>query len=227
MIIFEKIRWKNFLSTGNVFSEVDLEAGRTNLIVGTNGAGKSTILDALTFSLFAKPFRKISKSALVNTINDKDCLVEIEFRIGKVEYKVVRGIKPNTFEIWLNGKLMNQESHSRDYQKVLETNILKLNHKTFHQVVVLGSSSFVPFMQLSANARREVIEDLLDIGIFTKMNGLVKERNLDLRGKIDGLETKIENLKSRISLQSDHIQELMEKMIMVIHLIGAIIIYLF
>ena len=140
MIVFEKIRWKNFLSTGNVFSEVDLEANRTNLIVGTNGAGKSTILDALTFSLFAKPFRKISKSMLVNSINEKDCLVEIEFRIGKMEYKVVRGIKPNKFEIYQNGQLWNQESTVVEQQKNFEQNVLKMNYKSFTQIVVLGLS---------------------------------------------------------------------------------------
>ena len=209
MICFKSIQYKNFLSTGDTPTRINLEAFRSSLVIGSNGSGKSTMLDALSFALFGKPHRNINKPQLLNSINQKKCEVQVEFSVGSAEYKVVRGIKPNTFEIWLNGKLMNQESHSRDYQKVLETNILKLNHKTFHQVVVLGSSSFVPFMQLSANARREVIEDLLDIGIFTKMNGLVKERNLDLRGKIDGLETKIENLKSRISLQSDHIQELM------------------
>lgn len=209
MICFKSIQYKNFLSTGDTPTRINLEAFRSSLVIGSNGSGKSTMLDALSFALFGKPHRNINKPQLLNSINQKKCEVQVEFSVGSAEYKVVRGIKPNTFEIWLNGKLMNQESHSRDYQKVLETNILKLNHKTFHQVVVLGSSSFVPFMQLSANARREVIEDLLDIGIFTKMNGLVKERNLDLRGKIDGLETKIENLKSRISLQSEHIQELM------------------
>ena len=209
MICFKSIQYKNFLSTGDTPTRINLEAFRSSLVIGSNGSGKSTMLDALSFALFGKPHRNINKPQLLNSINQKNCEVQVEFSVGSAEYKVVRGIKPNTFEIWLNGKLMNQESHSRDYQKVLETNILKLNHKTFHQVVVLGSSSFVPFMQLSANARREVIEDLLDIGIFTKMNGLVKERNLALRGKIDGLETKIENFKSRISLQSDHIQELM------------------
>jgi DNA repair exonuclease SbcCD ATPase subunit len=209
MICFKSIQYKNFLSTGDTPTRINLEAFRSSLVIGSNGSGKSTMLDALSFALFGKPHRNINKPQLLNSINQKNCEVQVEFSVGGAEYKVVRGIKPNTFEIWLNGKLMNQESHSRDYQKVLETNILKLNHKTFHQVVVLGSSSFVPFMQLSANARREVIEDLLDIGIFTKMNGLVKERNLALRGRIDGLETKVENLKSRISLQSDHIQELM------------------
>lgn len=209
MICFKSIQYKNFLSTGDTPIRIDLETFRSSLVIGSNGSGKSTMLDALSFALFGKPHRNINKPQLLNSINQKNCEVEVEFSVGSAEYKVVRGIKPNTFEIWLNGKLMNQESHSRDYQKVLETNILKLNHKTFHQVVVLGSSSFIPFMQLSANARREVIEDLLDIGIFTKMNGLVKERNLDLRGKIGGLETKIANLKGRISLQSEHIQELM------------------
>ena len=148
MIVFEKIRWKNFLSTGNVYSEINLEGARTNLIVGTNGAGKSTILDALTFSLFGKPFRKISKSALINSINEKDCLVEIEFRIGKTQYKVTRGIKPNKFEITCNGQLWNQESTVVEQQKNFEQNVLKMNYKSFTQIVVLGSSTFVPFMKL-------------------------------------------------------------------------------
>ena len=157
MICFKSIQYKNFLSTGDTPTRINLEAFRSSLVIGSNGSGKSTMLDALSFALFGKPHRNINKPQLLNSINQKNCEVQVEFSVGGAEYKVVRGIKPNTFEIWLNGKLMNQESHSRDYQKVLETNILKLNHKTFHQVVVLGSSSFVPFMQLSANARREVI----------------------------------------------------------------------
>ena len=173
MILFEKISWKNFLSTGNVFSEIDLESARTNLIVGSNGAGKSTILDALTFSLFAKPFRKISKSMLVNSINEKDCVVEIEFRIGKIEYKVVRGMKPNKFEIYCNGQLWNQESTLVEQQKNFEANVLKMNYKSFTQIVVLGSSTFVPFMRLPLAQRREIIEDILDIQVFSTMNVLL------------------------------------------------------
>ena len=176
MIIFEKIRWKNFLSTGNVFSEINLEEGRTNLIVGSNGAGKSTILDALTFSLFSKPFRKISKGSLVNSINEKDCVVEIEFRIGKLEYKVIRGIKPNKFEIYCNGQLWDQESSLAEQQKNFEANILKMNYKSFTQIVVLGSSTFVPFMKLPGAQRRDIIEDILDIQVFSTMNVLLRDK---------------------------------------------------
>jgi DNA repair exonuclease SbcCD ATPase subunit len=161
MIVFRKIRWKNFLSTGNVFTEIDLCSNKTTLIVGENGAGKSTLLDALSFALFNKPFRKVNKPQLMNTINRKDLSVEVEFIVGKSEYKVVRGMKPNVFELYKNGSLLNQDAESRDYQKVLEDQILKVNHKSFCQVVVLGSASFVPFMQLPTGQRREVIEDLL------------------------------------------------------------------
>ena len=176
MIIFEKIRWKNFLSTGNVFSEIDFTEGRTNLIVGSNGAGKSTILDALTFSLFARPFRKISKSMLINSINEKDCVVEIEFTIGKNEYKVVRAMKPNKFEIYHNGVLWDKESSVNEQQKNFENSVLKMNYKSFTQIVVLGSSTFVPFMKLSVPQRREIIEDILDIQVFSTMNLLLKDR---------------------------------------------------
>ena len=160
MIHFQKIRWKNFLSTGNTFTELNLVESRSTLIVGSNGAGKSTLLDALCFGLFNKPFRKITKPQLVNTINEKECVVEIEFKIGVVDYKVVRGIKPGIFEIYRQGSLIDQDAANRDYQKYLEQSILKLNFKSFTQVVILGSSNFVPFMQLSAAHRREVIEDL-------------------------------------------------------------------
>ena len=169
MIVFEKIRWKNFLSTGNVFSEIDLETARTNLIVGSNGAGKSTILDALTFSLFARPFRKISKSMLVNSINEKDCVVEIEFRIGKIQYKVIRGMKPSKFEIYCNGQAWNQDSSQLEQQKNFEANVLKMNYKSFTQIVVLGSSTFVPFMKLPGAQRRDIIEDILDIQVFLSL----------------------------------------------------------
>ena len=153
MIIFKKLRYKNFLSSGNNFTEIDLNSNKTTLVVGTNGAGKSTMLDALSFALFGKPHRNINKPQLVNSINAKQCLVEAEFNIGKAHFKIVRGIKPTVFEIWKNGTMINQSSHSKEYQKILEQNILKLNHKSFHQVVVLGSSSFIPFMQLSAWVR--------------------------------------------------------------------------
>ena len=176
MITFEKVRWKNFLSTGNTFTEVDLTANKTNLIIGTNGAGKSTILDALTFSLFSKPFRKVNKPMLVNSVNEKDCMVEIEFKIGPNEFVVKRGIKPAKFEIWQNGAMLDQSSNAADYQKHLEQNILKMNYKSFTQIVVLGSSTFVPFMRLPLAQRREIIEDILDIQIFSMMNVALKDK---------------------------------------------------
>jgi DNA repair exonuclease SbcCD ATPase subunit len=176
MILFKTIRWKNFLSTGNTFTEINLTSAKTNLIIGTNGAGKSTILDALTFSLFGKPFRKINKPMLVNSINDRDCLTEIEFSIGKNEFKIRRGIKPAVFEVYQNGVMLDQSSSAIDYQKQLEQNILKMNYKSFTQIVVLGSSTFVPFMRLPLAARREIIEDILDIQIFSVMNQNLKEK---------------------------------------------------
>ena len=208
MIIFEKIRWKNFLSTGNVFSEIDLEAGRTNLIVGSNGAAKSTKLEALTFSLFSKPFRKISKGSLVNSINEKDCVVEIEFRIGKLEYKVIRGIKPNKFEIYCNGQLWDQESSLAEQQKNFEANILKMNYKSFTQIVILGSSTFVPFMQLTSSNRREVIEDLLDIKIFSSMNNIIKEKIRGIKEEVKVLTLKKESLNDKVSMQSKFMDEI-------------------
>ena len=211
MIIFEKIRWKNFLSTGNVFSEIDLEEGRTNLIVGSNGAGKSTILDALTFSLFSKPFRKISKGALINTINDKDCLVEIEFRIGKVEYKVVRGIKPNKFEIYQNGQLWNQESSVVEQQKNFEQNVLKMNYKSFTQIVVLGSSTFIPFMKLPGGQRRDIIEDILDIQVFSTMNVLLKDKMRENNEEVRDIDYQIDLLKDKIEMQKSHMMTLQQR----------------
>ena len=201
MIVFEKIRWKNFLSTGNVFSEIDLESSRTNLIVGSNGAGKSTILDALTFSLFAKPFRKISKGSLVNSINEKDCLVEIEFRIGKLDYKVVRGIKPNKFEIYCNGQLWNQESSVNEQQKNFEQNVLKMNYKSFTQIVVLGSSTFIPFMKLPGGQRRDIIEDILDIQVFSTMNVLLKDKMRENNDEVRDINYQLDLLKDKIELQ--------------------------
>ena len=204
MIIFEKIRWKNFLSTGNVFSEIDLTEGRTNLIVGSHGAGKSTILDALTFSLFARPFRKISKSMLVNSINEKDCVAEIEFRIGKIEYKVVRGMKPSKFEIYCNGVLWDKESSVNEQQKNFENSVLKMNYKSFTQIVVLGSSTFVPFMKLSVPQRREIIEDILDIQVFSTMNLLLKDRVKENNVEIRDVDYQIDLLKDKIELQKQH-----------------------
>ena len=176
MIIFQRISWCNFLSTGNHKISVDFREGSTNLIIGTNGSGKSTILDALTFSLFGKPFRRINKPQLVNSVNEKDCIVDIEFKIGSMEWKVKRGIKPSIFEIFKNGKLLDQSHSIADQQKWLEQNVLKMNYKSFTQIVILGSSTFVPFMQLSSSNRREVIEDLLDIKIFSSMNSVVKNK---------------------------------------------------
>ena len=176
MILFKTIKWKNFLSTGNQFTEVNFQDANTNLIVGTNGSGKSTILDALTFSLYNKPFRKINKPQLINSVNEKDCLVEIEFTISNKEYKVVRGIKPNIFEIWIDGKVQDQDSAAQDQQKKLEEGILKLNYKSFTQTVILGSATFVPFMQLTSSNRREIVEDLLDIKIFSTMSSILKDR---------------------------------------------------
>ena len=211
MIIFKKIRWKNFLSTGNVFSEVDLTSARTNLIVGTNGAGKSTILDALTFSLFGKPFRKINKPMLVNSINEKDCLTEIEFSIGKLEYKVVRGIKPNVFEIYCNGQLWNQESTVVEQQKNFEQNVLKMNYKSFTQIVVLGSSTFVPFMRLPLAQRREIIEDILDIQVFSTMNVLLKDKVRENNEELREVDYQIDLLKDKIDIQKQNMLSLQKR----------------
>ena len=211
MIRFKKIRWKNLLSTGNQWTEIDFERSNTTLIIGGNGAGKSTVLDALTFSLFNKPFRKITKGQLVNTVNEKGCLVEIEFDVGTREYKVVRGIKPNTFEIWVDGVMLNQNAAAADQQKYLENNILKLNYKSFTQIVVLGSSSFVPFMQLSNTHRREVIEDLLDIKIFSAMNGVVKDKLRKSRESIKVLELKKESLSDKVEMQKSFMGKLESK----------------
>ena len=208
MITFKKIRWKNFLSTGNHFTEVDFEKNHTNLIIGTNGAGKSTILDALTFVLFNKPFRKINKPQLVNTVNEKDCLVEIEFSINNRNYLVRRGIKPNVFDIEVNGSMLHKEADDRSNQKILEENILKVNYKSFTQIVILGSSTFVPFMQLTTAHRREVIEDLLDIRIFSAMNGLIKDKIRTQKDQIKSLEVRKENLKDKMKMQQNFIEEL-------------------
>ena len=211
MIRFKKIRWKNLLSTGNQWTEIDFEKSNNTLIIGGNGAGKSTVLDALTFSLFNKPFRKITKGQLVNTVNEKGSLVEIEFDVGTREYKVVRGIKPNTFEIWVDGVMLNQNAAATDQQKYLENNILKLNYKSFTQIVVLGSSSFVPFMQLSNTHRREVIEDLLDIKIFSSMNSVVKDKIRKSRESIKVLELKKESLSDKVEMQKSFMGKLESK----------------
>ena len=211
MIIFKKIRWKNFISTGNVFSEIDLRKSKTNLIVGTNGAGKSTILDALTFSLFGKPFRKINKPMLVNSINEKDCLTEIEFSIGKNDYKVVRGVKPNVFEIYCDGQLWNQESSLVEQQKNFENNVLKMNYKSFTQIVVLGSSTFVPFMRLPLAQRREIIEDILDIQVFSTMNVLLRDKVRENNEDIKTLDYEIYLVSEKIDLQKKYMLELEKK----------------
>jgi len=208
MILFEKIRWKNLLSTGNHFTEVELNKDSTTLIIGTNGAGKSTILDALCFSLYGKAFRKINKNQLINTTNDKGTVVEIEFSVNKVEWKVERGIKPNTFKIWRNGEELDQKASANDQQKWLEQNVLKMNYKSFTQIVILGSSTFVPFMQLPTSSRREVVEDLLDIKIFSSMNVLIKDKIRGLREQIRTLELKKESLSDKVEMQKNFIDEL-------------------
>ena len=208
MILFKTARWKNFLSTGDKFTEIQLNKDETTLIVGHNGAGKSTILDAISFALFGKPHRNINKPQLINSINNKNCLVEVEFQIGQGSFKVVRGIKPNVFEIWKNGTMINQSSHAKEYQRILEQNILKLNHKSFHQVVVLGSSSFIPFMQLPSGHRRDVIEDLLDINVFSKMNMLLREQTNTLKEQIKDINYNIDIQKNKIETQSKYIRDI-------------------
>ena len=201
MIRFETIEWKNFLSTGNTSNKVDFTQHSTTLIVGKNGEGKSTILDALTFVLFNKPFRDINRPQLVNSINQKNCQVTLTFSIGPSKYKVVRGIKPAVFDIYLNDELINQDAAAKDYQKVLEQQILKLNYKTFTQVVILGSASFVPFMQLPTGQRREVIEDILDISVFSTMNQLLKEKMIGTKDELSSIETEIRILTEQAKAQ--------------------------
>ena len=208
MILFEKIRWKNFLSTGNQFTEVELNKESTTLIIGNNGAGKSTILDALTFVLFGKSFRKINKPQLINSTNEKDCLVEIEFTIGSTDWMVRRGIKPNVFEIHRNDTPLDQSASAVEQQKFLEQSILKMNYKSFTQIVILGSSNFVPFMQLTAASRREVIEDLLDIKIFSSMNNILKEKIRGIKDDIRTLELKKESVSDKVQMQENFIEEL-------------------
>ena len=211
MITFEKVRWKNFLSTGNTFTEVDLTANKTNLIIGTNGAGKSTILDALTFSLFSKPFRKVNKPMLVNSVNQKDCVVEIEFKIGPNQFRIVRGIKPGVFEIWQNGVMVDQSSNAADYQKHLEQNILKMNYKSFTQIVVLGSSTFVPFMRLPVQQRREIIEDILDIQIFSMMNVALKDKMKSSTEEMREVDYSADMADQKIDMQRQLMQQLSTK----------------
>ena len=210
MILFKSVSWKNFLSTGNSTNKILLDKSPTTLIIGKNGEGKSTILDALCFALFGKPFRNINKGQLVNSINGKGCVVEIEFTINGKEYRVLRGIKPNIFEIYVNDDLMNQDAAARDYQKVLEQQILKLNYKTFTQVVILGSASFVPFMQLSTAMRREVIEDILDIRIFSTMNQLLKQKAQETKDAITNIENDISTAKTKVESQTQLIKTITE-----------------
>ena len=221
MIVFKSVTWKNFLSTGNSPNKVLLNRSQTTLIIGKNGEGKSTILDALCFSLFGKPFRNINKGQLVNSINGKGCSVEVEFDINGKEYKIIRGIKPNVFEIWQDGEMINQDAASRDYQKILEQQILKLNYKTFTQVVILGSASFVPFMQLPTTQRREVIEDILDIRIFSTMNQLLKEKVLETKDAITTIENEISTAKTKVDSQTQLIKTITEAKTSAIESIGA------
>ena len=208
MIKFEKIRWKNLLSTGNQFTEIELNRNDTTLIIGENGSGKSTVLDALCFGLFGKPFRVISKSQLVNTVNAMETVVEVEFSIASRKYKIIRGIKPNVFQIWQNDIMLNQEANNRDYQKILEQQILKLNYRSFTQVVILGSSTFIPFMQLKARFRREVVEDLLDIKIFSIMNMLLKQRLKDLVLELQEVEYNYKLSGEKINMQEVYIEDI-------------------
>lgn len=208
MIRFEKIRWKNFLSTGDKFTEVSLLSAPTNLIIGENGAGKSTMLDAISFALFGKSHRNITKKQLINSINNKDCVTEVQFTVGGKQYRVVRGIKPTKFEIWKDDVMINQSAHAKEYQEILEKNVLQMSHKSFHQIVVLGSSSFVPFMQLNSTSRRDVIEDLLDINIFSKMNSLLKEKTTQLKSEVENNTHSIDMVKTKISAQKKYIRDL-------------------
>jgi DNA repair exonuclease SbcCD ATPase subunit len=208
MILFKRISYRNFLSSGNNLTEINLTGETTTLIIGHNGSGKSTMLDALCFSLFNKAFRKINKNQLINSTNEKECLVEVEFSIGNKEYKIIRGIKPNIFEIWINGELQNQVAASIDQQKHLEDIILKLNYKSFTQIVILGSASFVPFMQLSTANRREVVEDLLDIKIFSAMNSILKEKIRSSNEKIKEFDIFEKSIQEKILMQTEFIEEL-------------------
>ncbi len=208
MILFRNLRWKNLLSTGNYFTEIKLNNQNNTLVVGDNGSGKSTMLDALCFALFGKAFRNINKPNLVNSINNKDCVVEVEFDTNNKSYKIVRGIKPNIFEIYCNGDLVDQAAASKDYQEYLERFILKLNYKSFTQIVILGSASFTPFMQLSASDRRAIIEDLLDIQIFSTMNGIVKDRITINKDTITTKKHEIDLMQQKYDMQKKHIEQL-------------------
>ena len=207
MINFNYVRWKNFLSTGNNFTEIQLNRNPTTLIIGENGSGKSTILDALCFGLFGKPFRNINKAQLVNSVNNSSAIVEVEFSIGPKSIKVIRGIKPNVFEIYINGKMHNQHANVRDYQKYLEQQILKLNFRSFTQVVILGSSTFIPFMQLKSNHRREVVEEILDIQIFSLMNMILKQKLKTITEDLKNIDYQLDLTTEKISLQKKYIDD--------------------
>ena len=208
MIVFKKVRYRNFISTGNYYTEIDFQRSSNTLIIGSNGAGKSTMLDALCFTLFGKAFRSINKPQLINAINQKDCVTECEFDIGNKKYKIIRGIKPNIFEIYQDGDLLNQDAASRDYQEYLEKFILKLNYKSFTQIVILGSASFVPFMQLSASDRRSIIEDLLDIQIFSTMNTVLKEKMSGNKDHVVENNSKLQIVEAKIEIQNTHIKSI-------------------
>ena len=208
MIKFTELRYKNFLSTGNSFTDIDFVNKKSTLVVGDNGSGKSTMLDAISFALFGKAHRNVNKPQLLNSVNNKDCVVEVSFEALGQQFKIVRGLKPAKFEIWQDGTMINQDSHAKEYQKILEQNILKLNHKTFHQIVVLGSSSFIPFMQLPAQHRRDVIEDLLDINVFSKMNSILKEKTSVLKESISGNAHELQLVQTKIDSQKRHLCEL-------------------
>ena len=208
MIIFKYVRWKNFLSTGNNFTEIQLDRNPTTLIIGENGAGKSTVLDALCFGLFGKPFRNINKPQLLNSVNNSNCLVEVEFEIGSKKLKVIRGIRPNVFEIYINNKMYNQDANVRDYQKYLEQQVLKLNYRSFTQVVILGSSTFIPFMQLKARHRREVVEEILDIQIFSLMNMLLKIKLKEIANNTRDMEYQYDLTGEKISLHEKYIEDM-------------------
>jgi len=210
LITFKTVRWKNFISTGNAFTEIALDKSTNTLVIGENGAGKSTMLDAICFALYGRAFRKIKKDQLVNSINQRDCLVELEFEAYTREYKVVRGIKPNVFEIYQDGVMLNQTAAVKDYQELLERTILRMNLKSFSQIVILGSASFVPFMQLPANTRREVIEDLLDIRVFSTMSNLLKDKQSDNKYDLMSTNKDIENNDQILSIQSGHLKKLLE-----------------
>jgi len=206
-IEFKNVRWKNFLSTGDAFTDIQLNRNDSTLIIGQNGAGKSTLLDALSFGLFGKPYRNITKPQLLNSINNKNCVVEVEFDVGATSFKIIRGIKPNVFEIYQNGSLINQASNTRDYQEYLEQNVIKLNHKSFHQIVVIGSASFTPFMQLPSPQRRNIIEELLDIQVFSRMNQLLKEKIARTKELINDANNQLEIIGEKVKLQNKYISD--------------------